>query len=264
MEILYEPSVRNFQNRFSPSFFPHKDSLGQSFGSSWLLCHWGGKGGCLPGGWPFCWKVFVFHFLVETRWFQQCSFSLKKTHISPFKVAGKMIFLFHRWDMLVPRRVSYLCCWGCYFPWLSDYQLTPHFPMSSSSRSNMFKFRLRNKSMERVVRLESVVETKHLAVSQTKTHILGQFFWGSLISWQFHTIPISCLTPLMANMYSRYNVYIYTYVYLYITYIHIIYIDCQISDYDLDGTLYMWLPSETPGKRCCIQKNNDPPPERNL
>ena len=55
-------------------------------------------------------------FLVETRWFQQCSFTLQKTHISPFKVAGMMIFLFHRWDMLVPRRVSYSCCWGCYFP----------------------------------------------------------------------------------------------------------------------------------------------------
>ena len=30
---------------------------------------------------------------------------LQGTNISPLKVAGKMIFLFHRWDMLVPRRV---------------------------------------------------------------------------------------------------------------------------------------------------------------
>ena len=27
------------------------------------------------------------------------------TIISPFKVAGKMIFLFHRWDMLAQRKV---------------------------------------------------------------------------------------------------------------------------------------------------------------
>ena len=54
------------------------------------------------------------------------------------------------------------------------------------------------------------------------------------------------------------------YVYLYIIYIYT-YIDCQSSDYDfdydLDGTLYMWLPSETPDKRCCIQKKWWPPPK---
>jgi len=31
--------------------------------------------------------------------------TLQGTDISPLKVAGKMIFLFHRWDMLVIRRV---------------------------------------------------------------------------------------------------------------------------------------------------------------
>ena len=31
--------------------------------------------------------------------------TLQGTNISPLKVAGKMIFLFHKWDMLVPRRV---------------------------------------------------------------------------------------------------------------------------------------------------------------
>ena len=34
---------------------------------------------------------------------------LQGTNISPLKVAGKMIFLFHRWDMLVPRRVFVYC-----------------------------------------------------------------------------------------------------------------------------------------------------------
>ena len=165
--------------------------------------------------------------------------------------------------MLVPRRVSYLCCWGLLLSMtirlsidsaLSD-ELKQIVQICSNSGCG-------KKSMERVVRLESVVETKHLAVSQTKTHILGEIFWGSLISGQFHTIPISCLTPLMANMYSRYNVYICTYIY--ILYIYT-YIDCQSSDYDfdydLDGTLYMWLPSETPDKRCCIQKKWWPPPK---
>ena len=29
--------------------------------------------------------------------------TLQGTNISPLKVAGKMMFFFHRWDMLVPR-----------------------------------------------------------------------------------------------------------------------------------------------------------------
>ena len=34
--------------------------------------------------------------------------TLQGTNISPSKVAVKMIFLFHRWDMLVPRRVHFI------------------------------------------------------------------------------------------------------------------------------------------------------------
>ena len=32
--------------------------------------------------------------------------TLQGFKISPLKVAGKMLFLFHRWDMLVPRGVD--------------------------------------------------------------------------------------------------------------------------------------------------------------
>ena len=41
------------------------------------------------------------------------STTLQGTNLSPLKVAGKMMFFFHRWDMLVPREYMPVVFFGC-------------------------------------------------------------------------------------------------------------------------------------------------------
>lgn len=150
--------------------------------------------------------------------------------------------------MLVPRRIIiFFCCSGCYFPWLSDYQLTPHFPVSSTRSFHHFHFSTaEKKTMERVIGLESIVETKDLAVSQTKSHILRQNKLG--FSWYRDNSNIMSNTTHDKYVFCM----LYVCIYLYID------IDCQIGDSDLNGTLYMWIPSQRAGIWwCCYKKNND-------
>lgn len=113
----------------------------------------------------------------------------------------------------------------------------------------MFISRLRKKTMERAIGLESIVETKDLAVSQTKSHILRQNKLG--FSWYRDN------SNIMSN--TTHDKYVFCMLYVCIFKNIYIDIDCQIGDSDLNGTLYMWIPSQRAGIWwCCCKKSMTP------
>ena len=78
-----------------------------------------------------------------TCWFRGCRNIPSYTHlqlptmgtnISPLKVAGKMIFLFHRWDMLVPRRVGSFVGVDCFLYYLIKAPGGPHAVTKTSQQ----------------------------------------------------------------------------------------------------------------------------------